>query len=366
MREQHLLRILYFRSRHGVEPAVARGAALDGVGQGIVHRLKLLDDGIVHVDYGLRAGNGCLNRALGLLDGRSRRIDGRGRVGGRLRQRQVALAQAGHRHGREVHDARLHGIGQVGYLLQLIFDGFRVGARLGQLALRRGCLVLGLRRRARKLAHRRARIGDGVLRAAQLVCRVGGRTGKIALGIGNLVVERVGHHGADRRDELAVDRLVKGGRSGVGHLRRNGIDLLVHVILDVRLLEIARQYGEQVRREVAGDDEGRIGAPRLHFLHGFVVAHEIPLELRVLMQGIDNLVAEVHTAHQLVVAAGVLVHHADAHVARVVVRVPKADDVEPGVRRGQHDQDDDDDQGGRGLRQAKQIAPKHAQSIQHD
>ena len=303
-----------------------------GVGHLIVHDLQLLDDGGVHVQHALGSICRGVHGALRTRYGVGGIGDRASRLRGDLGQHQVRVRHAGHGHRRERAQAVLQRQGKVAHLLQLVLHGLRVGTSLLKLALRRLRLLTGLLGGRRQPAHGRTRIGNRIDGARKLRGRAVLRGAQILFGLGDLIVERVRHHRADRGNELAVDSLIKGGGTRVGHLRRHGVHLLVNVILQVRLLEISRHNGEQVGGEVLGDDERRIHLARFHLAHRVVVIGELPFQLVVLMQRVHDLVAQVHLAHQVVLGSGVLIHHAYAHVSRIVIGVPKADDVEPRVR----------------------------------
>ena len=103
--------------------------------------------------------------------------------------------------------------------------------------------------------------------------------------------------------------------------------------------------------------------PRFHGLHGGVVIDEIPPELVVVVQLLDDHVAKVNLTRKIARRPLVLVHHADAQIAGVAVGVPKTDDVEPRVKGRQDDEREHDDDRRRCFQNAKEIAFENAQHV---
>ena len=68
----------------------------------------------------------------------------------------------------------------------------------------------------------------------------------LALRDANFLAKRVGDRFRDGSDERGVDRGVERVRARVGDLRRHRVHLLVHVVLKLRLLEVAGEQREQV------------------------------------------------------------------------------------------------------------------------
>ena len=272
---------------------VASGQGLDGetqlllvrigVGHLVVHDLQLLDDGGVHVQHALGTIGRGIHGALRAGYGVGSIGDRPGRLRSHLGQHQVRVRHAGHGHRRERAQAVLQRQGKIADLLQLVLHGLRIGTGLLKLAFRRLRLLTGLLGRCSQAAYGRARVGNGIDGARKLRGRIVLRSAQVLLCLGDLVVERVRHHRADRRHELAVDGLIKGGGARIGHLRRHRVHLLVDVILQVRLLEIARHDGEQVGGEILGYDERRIHLARFHLAHRVVVIGEFPFQLVVLV-----------------------------------------------------------------------------------
>ena len=117
--------------------------------------------------------------------------------------------------------------------------------------------------------------------------------------------------------------------------------------------------------EVLGDDEHGVALPRLELGQGGAPVGERPIELVVHAQLVNDEIAHVELAGQLARTARVLVHHANAQVARVVVWIPEAHDVVPGVYRRQDEQCKHHHEGWRHMEQAQDIALEHAQNVPH-
>ena len=103
--------------------------------------------------------------------------------------------------------------------------------------------------------------------------------------------------------------------------------------------------------------------PRLHRLHGGVVIDEIPPELVVVVQLLDNHVAKVNRTRKIARRPRVLVYHANTQIAGVTVGVPEADDIEPRVKGRQDDERKHDDNRRRRFQDAKEIAFENAQHV---
>ena len=156
------------------------------------------------------------------------------------------------------------------------------------------------------------------------------------LGLAERLSNCLNHNIAHCFHERGIDGFLKRGGAGIGDFRGHRTCFHIHVILDVRLLEIARKQREKIFGEVFGDDEHRIIASRLKIGHGGIVISELPVQLVIFMQRINNERTHVKIPRKLVRSALVLVDHRHAHVARVVVGVPKAQHVVPRIQRGQN------------------------------
>ena len=179
------------------------------------------------------------------------------------------------------------------------------------------------------------------------------------------VVDRGCHHAAYRGHERGVDGLVQGVDAGVRDLGRHGAGLLVDVVLQLRLHEVAGGQGEQVGGEGLRDDDGGIGLPAAHLGQRRLLVGEVPIQLIVALQLVHDLRSQVKRSCELGGASFVLVHDADAHAAGVVVGIPEAQHVVPGVQRGKHQQREADNEGLRGLEEPQAVAFQHAQDVAH-
>ena len=106
--------------------------------------------------------------------------------------------------------------------------------------------------------------------------------------------------------------------------------------------------------------------PGFHAFHGLRLAQEGPAELVVLFERALDLVAELELAHHGVVGAGVFVRHGHGDAFRVAVWIPEADDVEPGVERGNEGEAEDDHPGGRIDDESLEVAPQNEPYVAHD
>ena len=98
---------------------------------------------------------------------------------------------------------------------------------------------------------------------------------------------------------------------------------------------VAAEHRDQVIREVLRDYDGRIVLTALDALLG--VGRRIdegPAQLIVLLELIDDLVARVELAHQVVLGAPIVVGDGNLDTLGVSVRIPVSHDVVPGIQRG--------------------------------
>ena len=177
--------------------------------------------------------------------------------------------------------------------------------------------------------------------------------------------ELVGDDARDRSGKRVVDLALDGGGAGVRHLGRDGVFLLVHVVLDVGLRGLAVDDAREGRREVLGDDDGGVVFARTDSLQGLRPLHEAPAELLVVVELLHDHVAGRDVAHVADGCALVLVDDGDLDVARVLVRVPVREDVEPGVQ-GRDDADSErDDEGDGVFEDAPYVAPEDPEGCLH-
>ena len=98
---------------------------------------------------------------------------------------------------------------------------------------------------------------------------------------------------------------------------------------------VAVEHRDQVIREVLGDYDGRIVLTALDALLGVGRRiNEGPAQLIVLLELIDDLVARVELAHQVVLGAPIVVGDGNLDALGVSVRIPVCHDVVPGIQRG--------------------------------
>ena len=185
------------------------------------------------------------------------------------------------------------------------------------------------------------------------------------LRFGDFVVERFGDNRRYSGNERIINRVVEGRSARVGDFRRHGVELFVHIVFQLRPLELACKQRGHVFAEIAGNNERRICLARRNFRHGVVIIGEFPIQLRIFVQLIHDLVAQLQIAKQVVVRALILIH--DAHLQRtgIVVRIPETHHVEPGVQRRQNNEHENNDPACRGFRDSFQIAHKHAEYVVH-
>ena len=95
------------------------------------------------------------------------------------------------------------------------------------------------------------------------------------------------------------------------------------------------EHRNQVIREVLGDYDGRIVLTALDALLGIGRRiDEGPAQLIVFLELIDDLIARVELAHQVVLGALIVVGDGNLDTLGVSVRIPVSHDVVPGIQRG--------------------------------
>ena len=98
---------------------------------------------------------------------------------------------------------------------------------------------------------------------------------------------------------------------------------------------VAVEHRNQVIREVLGDYDGRIVLTALDALFGIGRRiDEGPAQPIVLLELIDDLIARVELAHQVVLGALIVVGDGNLDTLGVSVRIPVGNDVVPGIQRG--------------------------------
>ena len=185
------------------------------------------------------------------------------------------------------------------------------------------------------------------------------------LGLAKRLGNCLNHNIAYRFHERGVNGFLKRGRAGISDFRRHRTCFHIHVVLNVRLLEIARKQRKKIFGEVFRNDEHRIITPRFKVGHGGIVIGELPVQLVVFMQRINNERTHVKVPRKLVRSALVLVDHCHAHVSRVIVRVPKAQHVVPRVQRGQDQKRQHNHNCRRSFEQTNEIALEDCQHVSH-
>ena len=223
------------------------------------------------------------------------------------------------------------------------------------------------------------RLVDGVVDIRELRARLGHRKNRIVymhrcfgatlaysfLRLAKRLGNCLNHNITYRFHERGVNGFLERGGAGIGDFRRHRACFHIHVILDVRLLEIARKQREKIFREVFRNNEHRIIASRLKIGHGGIVISELPVQLVVFVQCVDNKRTHIKIARKLVRSALVLVDHCHAHIARVVIGIPKAQHVVPRVQRGQNQKRQHHHNRRRSFEQTNEIALEDCQHVSH-
>ena len=329
-----------------VELLVELGVAAVAKALVVVERV---DDRLVAVDRTLQLGERTVDGGLARLERAGETahdLVGRGRGLGqerraareRGRERRAELAGGGAGLAQEVV-ALVDGRGQRGHLVAQARE--RGVGRTDGAARRIDRVIHRLERHAHVL-ERVLGLFDGIRKAAL-------RARRLVLEVDARLLGGLGHGLAHRRDEGRVERLLDGAGAGVGHLGRDGALLLVDVVGEFGLVELTVEHGQQILREVLGDDDGRVVLAALDALLGVLGGvDERPAQLVVVLELVDHLVAGVELADELVLGAGVAVGDGDLDALGVSVRIPVRHDVVPRVER-RDDADTDRDHEGHGV-----------------
>ena len=158
---------------------------------------------------------------------------------------------------------------------------------------------------------------------------VGLRLGVVAGVLGGL--HHLLRHGLH---EVLVDGLLDGVGPGIHHLGRDGRGLLVHVIVQGGLGEIACQHAGEVAAEIGGNHDGGPVAALVHAVDGAFPIGELPAQIMIIVQVCHHRLAHVQRAGLGAFEAGVVVGHGHLHGSGVLIGIPVRGHDVPGVGRG--------------------------------
>ena len=164
------------------------------------------------------------------------------------------------------------------------------------------------------------------------------------LRLGSHLLGRFHHLLRHRLHEVLVDGRLDGVGRRVGHLGRDGGGLLVHVVVDGRLGEVAGEHAGEVFAEILRDDECRPVASLVDAVYGRLGVGEFPAHLVVVVQLGHHLCAHVQMPRLRAVGPRILVGHGHQHIGRVAVGVPVGCYHVPGVSRRHNDHAQGDDE----------------------
>lgn len=177
---------------------------------------------------------------------------------------------------------------------------------------------------------------------------------------------RLGHERArDRAHKGLVELGLDGLGTGIGHLRGDGVFLLVHVIREFGLLEIAREHARELLAEVVRNHDGGVVITAPHALLGLLRIREDPAQVVVLLEFVDRLLAGVEFAREFGLHARILVGDCDLDALGATVGVPVRLDVVPGVQGRNDAHTDGDDHRHWIVQQAEHIALEDLPCFSH-
>ena len=152
------------------------------------------------------------------------------------------------------------------------------------------------------------------------------------------------HRLAHGGDKGLVNLLFHRISTRIGHLDGNGALLLVDVVGQFRLVEVAREHAQHALAKVGRDDERGVVLPCLDTFFGLLFGvHNSPAQLVVVLEFVDNLVTSIKLAHQIVSSTFVVIGDSDFDVLGVSVRIPIGNDVVPRIKRRNDAYADGDD-----------------------
>ena len=152
------------------------------------------------------------------------------------------------------------------------------------------------------------------------------------------IVGHIGNQIKCHAGECLDEGLVNGGgyRAGalIGDMRCNWVDFFIEIVFDFRVLDGWREHCHHVGAKTLRDDEGGVVGAGIHAVDGFVLVHELPVEVMIGAQGIGDGLANVDGDwHEIGLISLVDVRHGNFECLGVAVWIPAGGDVVPGIQR---------------------------------
>ena len=139
--------------------------------------------------------------------------------------------------------------------------------------------------------------------------------------------------------EFLAHLSLHGIRPLLRHDGSNGVLLAVGVILEFRILQILScgKEGHHILAEALRHHDGRVVLAGFGPLDGFFTVGEYPVHLIIFMEIGQDFIAQVDVdGQQIALVACVVAGHRNLDSGGILIGIPAAADVEPGVQRGDH------------------------------
>ena len=131
-------------------------------------------------------------------------------------------------------------------------------------------------------------------------------------------------------------------------------------------MKLARKHAQHALAKVGRDNERGVILSRLNTLLGLLFGvYNGPTQLVVILELVDNLIASVELAHQIVGSALVVVGDSDFNVLGIPIRIPVGNDVVPRIQRWNDADADGDDKRNGIAEQSLDIALEDCEGLFH-
>ncbi len=225
--------------------------------------------------------------------------------------------------------------------------------------------------RGRKHACQRRSAATSILQLGNAVFQ---RRAEVGHKVGNLVAVHVVKQVRSRRETDVVDRLSKGlvnlrlnsARALLGHNLSNGVELLILVVLNARVLNLSAEQRHHIGAKVLGNNNGCVVFAGLYTLNGLILVHKGPVKAIVCAQRINNRLANIHAhRHQVTLVALIGIGHGHLKVAGIAVRIPAACNVKPCVKAGHDYQTNYNDKANHAVADVLQVTTEEFKDVLH-
>ena len=131
-------------------------------------------------------------------------------------------------------------------------------------------------------------------------------------------------------------------------------------------MKLARKHAQHALAKVGRDNERGVILSRLNTLLGLLFGvYNGPTQLVVIPELVDNPIASIELAHQIVGSALVVVGDSDFNVLGIPIRIPVGNDVVPRIQRWNDADADGDDKRNGIAEQSLDIALEDCEGLFH-